>query len=110
MVVGGPGPPWGVRGLGCQLGASLPQGYVASPDPSPSRERVRGRWPGEVRACPVGPGCSALYRVVTDDYAGPALLQVGIPTIEYRQWLPGPPRGRFEPAGGATTAIWPCIT
>ena len=48
---------------------------MASPDPSQSGERIRGRWPGEVRACPVGPGCSALYRIVTDDYAGPALLQ-----------------------------------
>ena len=65
----------GVRGLGCQLGASLPQGHVASPDPSPSKERVRGRWPGEVRAGPMGPGYSALYRAVTDDYVGLALLQ-----------------------------------
>ena len=24
--------PMGVRGLGCQLGASLPQGHVSSPD------------------------------------------------------------------------------
>ena len=32
------------------FGASLPQGRVASPDPSSSGERVRGRWPGEVRA------------------------------------------------------------
>ena len=48
--VGGLGPLWGVRGLGCQLGASLPQGHVASPDPSPSGEWVRGHWPGEERA------------------------------------------------------------
>ena len=75
MDAGGPGPLWGVRGLGCQLGASLPQGHVPSPDPSPSRERVRGRWPDEVRARPMGPGCSALYRVVKDDYASLALLQ-----------------------------------
>jgi len=26
---------------------------------SQSGERVRGRWPGEVRAGPLGPGCSA---------------------------------------------------
>jgi len=50
MDAGGPGPLWGVRGLGCQLGASLPQGHVASPDPSQSGVRVRGRWPNEVRA------------------------------------------------------------
>ena len=75
MDAGGPGPLWGVRGLGCQLGAPLPRGHMASPDPSQSGERIRGRWPSEVRACPVGPGCSALYRVVTDDYAGPDLLQ-----------------------------------
>ena len=75
MDAGGPGPLWGVRGLGCQLGASLPQGHVASPDPYLSGERARGRWPGEVRAGPVGPGCSALYCVVTDNYAGLALLQ-----------------------------------
>ena len=75
MDAGGPGPLWGVRGLSCQLGASLPQGHVASPDPSQSGERVRGHWPDEVKAWPVGPGCSALYRVVTDDYASPALLQ-----------------------------------
>jgi len=48
--VGGPGLLGGVRGLGCQLGASLPQGHVASLDLSLSGERVRGRWPGEVRA------------------------------------------------------------
>ena len=63
------------RDLGGWLGASLPRGHVASPDPSQNGERIWGRWPGEVRACPVGPGCSALYRVVTNDYAGPALLQ-----------------------------------
>ena len=50
MDAGGPGPLWGVRGLGCQLGASLPQEHVASPDLSPIGERVRGRWPGEVGA------------------------------------------------------------
>ena len=38
------------RTPGCWLGASPPQGHVASPDPSQSGERVRGRWPGEVRA------------------------------------------------------------
>ena len=75
MDAGGPGPLWGVRGLGYWLGASPPHGLVASPDPSQSGERVPGRWPGEVRACPVGPSCSALYRVVTDDYASLALLQ-----------------------------------
>ena len=48
--VGGPGPLWGLRGLCCQLGASLPLGHVASPDPSPHGERVRGCWPGEARA------------------------------------------------------------
>ena len=63
----------GVRALGCWRGASPPQGHVASPDPSQSGERVRGRWPGEAIAGPLGPGCSA--RVVMDDYAGPALLQ-----------------------------------
>ena len=42
--------PKGVRALGCWFGAFLPQGHVASPDPSQSGERVRGRWPGEVRA------------------------------------------------------------
>ena len=61
--------------FGGWLGASLPQGHVASLDPSQSGERARGCWPGEVRACPVGPGCYALYRVVTDDYASPALRQ-----------------------------------
>ena len=75
MGAGGPGPLRGVRGPGWQLGASFPQGHVASPDSSPSRERVRGRWPGEVRDGPVGPGCSALYRAVADNYAGLALLQ-----------------------------------
>ena len=75
MDAGGPGPLRGVRALGCWLGASLPQGHVASPDPSQSGERVWGRWPGEVRVGPVGPGCSAPYDVVTDDYASPAFLQ-----------------------------------
>ena len=42
--------PMGVRALGCWLGASPSQGHVASPDLSQSGERVRGRWPGEVRA------------------------------------------------------------
>ena len=73
--MGGPGPLWGVRALGCWFGASPPQGHVASLDLSQSGERARGRWPGEVRARPVGPGCSALYRAVTDNYAGLALLQ-----------------------------------
>jgi hypothetical protein len=50
MDAGGPGPLWGVRALGCWLRASPPQGHMASPDPSQSGERVRGRWPGEVRA------------------------------------------------------------
>jgi len=67
--------PYGGSEASWQLGASFPQGHVASPDPSPSGERARGRWPGEVRAGPVGPSCSALYRAVTDNYAGLALLQ-----------------------------------
>ena len=32
MGAGGPGPLWGVRAPGYQLGASFPQGHVASPD------------------------------------------------------------------------------
>ena len=52
--------PYGVRGLGCQLGSSLAWRHVASPDPSPGGERVRGRWPGEGRDWPVGPGYSVL--------------------------------------------------
>ena len=71
----GPGPLWGVWALGCWLRASPPWGHVVSPDPSQSEEWVRGRWPGEVGALPVGPGCSTAYGVVTDDYASPALLQ-----------------------------------
>jgi hypothetical protein len=41
MDAGGPGPLWGVQGLGYRLGASPPQGHMASPDPSLSGERVR---------------------------------------------------------------------
>ena len=70
-----PDPYGGVRALGYWLGASPPQGHVASPDPSQSGERVRGRWPGEERAWPMGPGCSASYGVVTDNYASPVLLE-----------------------------------
>ena len=40
----------GVRALGYWLGASSPQGHVASPDPCQSGERVGGRCPGEVGA------------------------------------------------------------
>jgi len=42
--VGGPGAP------AVKARSSPPQGHVASPDPSQSGERVRGRWPGEVGA------------------------------------------------------------
>ena len=75
MDAGGPGPLWAVRALGCWLGASPPLGHVASPDPSLSGERVWGRWPDEVRARPMGPGCSTSYGVVMDDYTSPVLLQ-----------------------------------
>ena len=45
-----PDPYRGSVALAVSFGASLPKGHVASPDPSPSGERVRGRWPEEVRA------------------------------------------------------------
>jgi len=54
MDAGGPGPLRGVRGLGCRHGASLLQGHVASPDPSPGGEQVRGHWPGDEGAWPMG--------------------------------------------------------
>ena len=38
-----------------------------------------------------------------------AAVRVGIPVTGYRQWPPGPPWGRYEPTGGATSAIWLCI-
>ena len=112
MDAGGPGPLWGVRALGCWHGASPPQGHMASPDPSQSGERVRGRWPGEERAWPVGPACSATYGVVTDDYASPALLQYE--WVSLLQSTDSGPRAHLgrgdEPAGAATTVIWLCIT
>ena len=75
MDAGGPGPLWEVRGLSCQLGASLPYGHVASLDPSPGGERVRGRWSGEEKGLTRGVWLLRPLRVVTDNYAGPALLQ-----------------------------------
>ena len=60
--------PLGVRGLGGRLGASLPWRHVAPPDPSSARGTVRGRWPGEGKAWPVGPGYSvfpAQLRITT---------------------------------------------
>ena len=38
-----------------------------------------------------------------------AAVRVGIPVTGYRQWPPGPPWGRYEPTGGATSAIWLCM-
>ena len=55
---GGPGTPDYLR-------RALPSlGHVVPPDPPPSREQVRGRWPGEVDSGPQGSGCFALQRVV----------------------------------------------
>ena len=71
MVTGGPGPLWEVRGLGCRHGASLLQGHVASPDPSPGGEQVQGHWPGDEGAWA---WLLRPLRIVTDNYAGPVLL------------------------------------
>ena len=60
MDAGGPRPLWWVPALDCWLGASPPQGQVASPDPSQSGERVRGRWPGEEKPDPWGPAAPSL--------------------------------------------------
>jgi len=72
---GGSGPLRGVRALGCRRGASFPRGHMASPDPSLSGERVRGRWSGEGSSSPLGSGCSVPYDVVKDNYSSPGLQQ-----------------------------------
>ena len=104
--------PYGGSGASAvSFGASLPQGHVASPDPSPSGERVRGHWPGEARACPVGPGCSTLSRVVNmTTQVLPCCSRSGYPYYRVPTEAPGPTSGRYYPAGGASTAIWLCIT
>jgi len=48
---------------------------VASPDPSPGGERVRGRWSGEEKGQTRGAWLLRPLCVVTDNYTGPALLQ-----------------------------------
>ena len=53
---GGPGGP----GLGGQLGASLLLETRGVSGPIPRRGTVRGRWPGEEKAWPMGPGYSVL--------------------------------------------------
>src|SRR6185295_20205420 len=56
---GGPGPLWG--SAPSAVGAELPllRDTWRHQTRSHSGEWVRGRWPGEVRAGPLGPGCSA---------------------------------------------------
>ena len=74
-------------------------------------KRVRCRWSGEMEPDPKGP--AALYGVVTDNYTSLDMARGGTPVLRYRQWPPGPPRERYEPAGGATSmmcfhATWLC--
>src|SRR6185437_5104250 len=49
-----------------------------------------------------GPQGSSCLDVVKDNYKGPCLdtARGGTPVLGYRQWPPGPPRERYEPAGG----------
>ena len=80
LVPRAPGGPDGMGGPGTPgyLRRALPSlGHVASPDPPPSREQVRGRWPGEVGSGPQASGCSALQRVVYDNYASPCPEAIG---------------------------------
>ena len=74
MDAGGPGPYGGSEPSA--VGSELPLllGHVASPDPSQSWGRVRGRWPGEVGAWPMGPAAPPLMALVADDYPSSSLL------------------------------------
>ena len=89
--------PMGVRGPGWQLGASFPQGHVASPDPSPSEEQARVRWPGEVRAGPVGPAAppfTTWLRITTR--ALPCCSRSGYPCYRVPTVAPGPTSGEVR--------------
>ena len=75
MNVGGPGPLSGVRGLGCQVRSFPSSGTRGVSGPVPKREAGPGPLARGGKDLTMGPGCSALYRVVTDNYVGLALLQ-----------------------------------
>ena len=111
---GGPGPH---EGSGTSAGVRTPQ-EVRSPGCSgcrllrdtcrswtfPSCETGLGPLPRDQDSGPQGSGC---LDVVKDNYKGPCLdtARGGTPVLGYRQWPPGPPRERYEPAGGATIAM-----
>ena len=78
-------------------------GHAASPD-LPQPWIGSGPLSGEQDFGPQGSGC---LDVVKDNYKGPCLdtARGGTPVLGYRQWPPGPPRERYEPAGGATTVM-----
>jgi len=92
-----PDPYGGSEALAVSFRASLPLGHVASPDPSPSGKRVRGRWPEEVRACPMGPGCSVLWaqlRITTRVL--PCRSKSGYPCYRVPTVAPGPTLGEVR--------------
>ena len=78
-------------------------GHVATPD-LPQSWNGSGPWSGEQDFGPQGSGCLDVDR---DNYKGTCLdtARGGTPVLGYRQWPPGPPRERYEPAGGATTVM-----
>ena len=75
--------------------------------PIPGGERVRGRWPSEGRAWPVGPGYSVpSTQLQITTQVLPCCSKSGYPCYMVPTVAPGPPWGRCEPTGGATFAIW----
>jgi len=67
-AVGGSGAPWEVRGPRL-FGLSAPfSGARGVTGPFPSKEWVRGRWPGEKGSGPRGSGCLGRQCVVKDNY------------------------------------------
>ena len=98
MDAGGPGPLWGVRGLGCRLRASPPQGHVASPDPSQSGERARAVGPVRQNPDPWGlaaPLFLALLRMTTRVL--PCCSRSGYPCYRVPTVAPGPTSGEVRP-------------
>ena len=82
---GGPGPIWGSEPSAVGVELPLLRDTWRHRTRSQSREQVRGRWPGEVRAGPWDPAAPPLRAV-----------GVGIPAIGYRQWPPSPPQERLR--------------
>ena len=75
MDVGGPGPLWGVRGLGCQLRSFPSSGTCGVSGPVPKREAGPGPLARGDKGLSHGARLFRPLGVVTDNYAGPALPQ-----------------------------------